>query len=67
MINVAYCDNIETLRNCLIDAIEKSTKKSAQIGDLKNKLIKAQQEIIELRKQLEQFTSGKVSIMTIQR
>ena len=43
------------------------TKRSTQIGDLKNKLIKAQQEIIELRKQLEQFTSGKVSIMTIQR
>ena len=43
------------------------TKRSTQIDDLKNKLIKAQQEIIELRKQLEQFTSGKVSIMTIQR
>jgi len=31
---------------------ETLSKRSAQIGDLKNKLIKAQQEVIELRQKL---------------
>ena len=52
---LSMAKNMEAVGDYVYHLQDICSKRSAQIGDLKNKLIKAQQEIIELRKEVEKL------------